>query len=186
MIKKYAWLLAIAGVLGLVSVVSAATSLVYLPMVIQAPTPTETLTPTVTSTPTPTATVTPTPTITLIVSLTPTPTATRTSGVIISAIEGNPLDEVNGEFIEIYNLGTRDVDMTDWWIKTDGYGLRYTFPDNFILDGGSKVKVWTRVGSDDSRNLYWDRTEEAWKDASDCGYLRDSNGTLVHTYCYGK
>ncbi len=128
-----------------------------------APTPTKTLTPTA-GTATPTKTVTTTP----------------SADVFISDITGE-LD-LAGEYVLVKNNENSSVTLTNWSIKSTG--PKYTFP-TFTLGSKKTVKVWSKVGTNDSENLYWGRTEEVWIDGGDCGYLRDDDDKLVDEYCYG-
>jgi hypothetical protein len=78
----------------------------------------------------------------------------------------------------------QSVDMTGWLLRDEG-GNIFTFPD-FTLGPGQSVKVWTKVGSNNSSNLYWNRTEPVWDDHSDCIYLRDAENNLIDSLCYNE
>ena len=160
----------VAGVIGTTLQYEA-----YLPFIREDPTLTPTLTPTVTNTPVPTRT------------LTPTPTKTPSSGLEITDIHnGSITDDVQDEYIKIKNYGSSSVNMTDWFIKTDG-GNRYDFPNNFTLASKATVTVWSKVGTNSGNNLYWNRTDYAWNNHGDCAYLRDDSdgdNILVDQYCY--
>lgn len=156
-----------------VTIASAvATNMAYLPLVMSYPTYTPTATATATATPTPTATP------------TKTPTATATPDIYIEDIVYDPSgDPVQDEYLEIHNASNDDIDMTGWFIKAET-GEKYDFPDNFTLQDGRRVKVWTGTGSDTASNLYWGSTEEIWVDHGNCAYLRDDNSTIIDKYCY--
>ena len=162
---------------GLVLILLAAASIlantIYFPQMPKYPTTTPTLTPTATHTVTATPTKSPTPT------RTPTPVP----GVVILDIVYAPSIALD-EYVLIENSGNNSVDMEGWWIKADS-GAKYDFPDNFSLGSDKAVKVWTKVGQDTSSNLYWDRTEEAWNNNGDTGYLKDKDGDLVDSFTYG-
>ncbi len=162
--------IALLAAVSLIGVVTAWANTIYLPVIEKHPT----YTPTVTATATATATKTP--------SISPTPTRTPTPkpGVYIIDIVSNPTTE---EYIEIKNTSSNGVDMKEWAIKADWSGERYVFPD-FTLGGGKTVKVWSKVGTDTSTNLYWNLSTEVWKDTHDTAYLRDDNNDLVNTYQY--
>ncbi len=96
-------------------------------------TPTATPTPTVTPTPTPTITPTPTPTPTPTITPTPTPTpgGTPTPGVVINEVYGgggNSGAIYNQDFVELYNNGTANVDIS-------GYSLQYASATNATATG---------------------------------------------------
>jgi hypothetical protein len=48
------------------------------------------------------------------------------------------------EWVEISNLGTKDVNMADWTLE-DAQNHTYKFPD-FSLPAGAKAKVRTGIG----------------------------------------
>jgi hypothetical protein len=176
MSKSVKWLLALFVAAGLFVVARAATQeIYYLPIVYRQPAPTATLTPTVTVTPTATRTPTRTPTVTK------TPTETPFVYVRITRIIYNPPDPLD-EYVELRNNGTHDVEMEDWTLKDLSTNV-YTFPD-FTLDSGATVRVWTRSGSDDDFNLYWDRSEPVWNDVADCAILRGLYKEEVDRMCY--
>lgn len=168
--QKIKWLLILIVAIGLISATTTAlANTIYLPVVAKEPTPTPTLTQT--------------PTATLSVTLTPTRTPTPEPGVYIIDINNNPDgNDLETEYVEIENTGSSSVDMTDWILRDENQNV-FTFPD-FKLSKGSKVKVWTKAGTDTSSNLYWGRTEPVWNNKNDCAYLRDDNNDLVDKMCY--
>jgi hypothetical protein len=164
--EKIKWIVMILVVLGLVSVASGALAdMIYLPLVINQPTPTST------------ATLTPTATAT------PTKTPTLEPGIYIVDIDADPDDGPLDEYVEIENESNKNEDMTDWRLR-DEEGNIYYFPDGFTLRVGASVKVWTKAGTDTSGNLYWGRIEPVWNNSHDCAYLRDEDNNRVAQYCY--
>lgn len=191
------WLLVIVMIIGTVIVAQAALqSLIYLPIVARQD---PSKTPTITGTFTPTGSLTATPTITgtlptatpTITGTLPTPTPTRTitptptlvPGVFIVDIEyapqGNPLDE----YVTIRNQIGKFIPLEGWTLQDEKQNV-FTFP-RYTLVSWARVKIWTKDGVIDPENLYWGRTEPVWNDFSDCAYLRDQDGILVDSYCYG-
>jgi predicted extracellular nuclease len=153
-----------------ISVVAVLAYPIYLPQIEKNPT----VTPTATFTATATATKTP--------GITPTPTRTPTPkpGVFIENIVSAPTLE---EYIEIKNTSSNSVSLDGWKIKEDANGLVYNFSD-VSIGGGKTIRVYTRIGQDTSSALFWNRTEEVWKDNGDTAYLRDAENDIVDTYQY--
>ncbi|MCX8024685.1 MAG: lamin tail domain-containing protein [Thermanaerothrix sp.] len=114
----------------------------------------------------------------------PTPTlAPSPAQIRITYINYDPPgDDVQNEYIEIQNLGGSAQSLTGWTLS-DQANNTYTFP-NFSIGGNQTVRVWTKAGSNDSKNLYWGRDQAVWNNEGDCAYLKDNNGTSVSTYCY--
>ncbi len=136
--------------------------------------PTETPGATSTPTDTPTITATPTPTDT------PTPTTTP-SDLRIASVEYSPAgSDLDGEYVQIENLGEGDQDMTNWLLTDDDYHY-YRFPDDFVLPGGdtASVKVWTKSGSDTSDDLYWGLNDPVWGNQGDTAHLWDNDWNLI-------
>jgi hypothetical protein len=129
---------------------------------------------------TPTATNTQTPTPTLTPTRTPTP---KPDVEIIDIVYDPPGDPLEGEYIEIKNDDSEDIDMEDWRITSEKVGRLYDFPD-FTLEEERSVKVWTKRGTDSSRNLYMDKSDPVWNDNRDCAYLKDDNQVEIDKYCY--
>ncbi|MFP4346571.1 MAG: C1 family peptidase [Anaerolineales bacterium] len=69
----------------------------------------------------------------------------------------NEIDLGDNDAIELYNPGSRSVDMTGWVFTgiRSGTVTNYTFP-TFTLDAGSRVVVHENSGTDTSTDLYMD------------------------------
>jgi hypothetical protein len=184
------WFLILILTVGTVIVAQASLqSSIYLPLVArQDPTETPTVTGTITITATVTGTITITPTVTgTLPTATPTrtitPTPTLIPGVFIVDIEyappGNPLDE----FVTIRNQIGKFIPLDGWTLRDEKQNV-YTFP-RYTLTSWASVNVWTKDGVMDPKNLYWGRPDPVWNDHSDCAYLRDQDGTLIDSICYG-
>jgi hypothetical protein len=192
------WLLALLLGIGLVSIARASfQSIVYLPLIPnQAITETASpsLTPTPSQTPTPTGTITitatPTRTPTITGTLptatqtrTPTPTATLVPGVFIVDIEFAPETHPLDEYVTIRNQTKDFIPMEGWTLRDENKNI-FTFP-RYTLVSWASVIVWTKDGIIDPENLYWGSLEPVWNDHGDCAYLRDDEGTLIDSECYG-
>jgi hypothetical protein len=149
------------------------------------PTPTSTPTGTITITATPTRTPTITGTLpTSTPTRTMTPTATLVPGVFIVDIEYAPTTHPLDEYVTIRNQFKKFIPMEGWTLRDDNKNV-FTFPRYTLTDFAS-VKVWTKSGVINPENLYWGRTDPVWNDHGDCAYLRDEEGDLVDSFCYGS
>jgi len=96
---------------------------------------------------------------------------------------GNDNDNKNEEYVCLMNQGGAPAEMGGWIIH-DEYGWRYTFTA-FSLAGGASVRIHSGCGSDSPGDLFWCRDETAiWNNGGDCATLLDSQGEIVHQYCY--
>lgn len=174
--KKIIWSLGILIALSVVLVANAAQlNESYLPLVYKNKITTIIVTPTPTKTPKPTST--PAPGQCL---------SGKTSGLCITNIDYKPSTGGSlNESITIKNLGSSSVDMEDWRVLNDK-SEKFEIPI-FSLKANSTVKVWTKVGTDDSSNLYMDLTTQFWNDVNDCAYLRDDSHPrkTIDAVCYG-
>jgi len=94
-------------------------------------------------------------------------------------VEWNPPGaDLDGEYALIENRAAGSQDMSGWTLSDDS-DHSYTFPDGFILPGGSSVSVWTKSGADTGADLYWGRSSAVWANEGDTAFLRDSAGTLI-------
>ena len=90
-----------------------------------------------------------------------------------------PLDEYDGEYVQIENRGPGNQDMTGWSLRDQG-NHTYFFPEGFILAGGGvNVRVWTKEGKDTQAHLFWGRSSPVWGNDGDAALLYDANGILI-------
>ncbi len=165
MSNKYKWLIAAVVVLGIVFIAQAsALNYYYMPMIYNEPT----------ITPTPTAT--PKPTVCL---------NDKLPKVCFTGIDYKPTGSELDEWVTVKNNGNSSVELENWRIASDSStNFKYEFP-KFTLNAGQTVKVWTKIGTNSTSNLYMNRTEQFWQDNSDCGYLKDDERKTINSFCYG-
>ena len=94
------------------------------------------------------------------------------------------IKEINAidEYVIISNEGWMATDMTRW-ILFDNVGNTFRFP-HYILKAGASVKIWTKRGSDNPTNLFWNRRNFVWDDKGDTAYLKDDKDVLMHKFSY--
>lgn len=127
---------------------------------------------------------TPSPTATNIPA---TPTATATSAppanVKIIYIEYDPPGpDVEGEYVQIDNLGGTSATMTNWTLADEANHV-FTFP-TFVLVPGGSVRIWTKSGVNNSTNLYWGSGAAIWNNTGDTATLRNNHGQVVDICSY--
>jgi len=103
--------------------------------------------------------------------------------VQITYIEYDPPgDDVQGEYVQIENLGGAAQEMTGWTLRDEANRV-FTFPA-FTLPTGGTVRVWTGGGTNTATDLYWGSGTAIWNNDGDTAYLRDTGGTLISNYTY--
>lgn len=124
---------------------------------------------------------------------TPTTTTTTTlkiskdSGIVISAVQFDaPGDDrkkenLNGEWVEISNSGSSDIDLTGWTLN-DNENHVYNFPSNFKIKSGNSVKIHTGTETDTESDLYWNSGRPIWNNDGDTATLKDANGRIIDSF----
>jgi len=95
---------------------------------------------------------------------------------------GNDHENLNGEWVEIKNLGNDDVNLKDFKLK-DTANHEFIFPD-FVLSPNSIVKIYSGCGTNTDDSLYWCSTNALWNNDTDTAFLYDSQGNLIDSYKY--
>jgi len=89
----------------------------------------------------------------------------------------------NGEFVAITNDGT-DADLTGWMVRDESSVHRYTFPDGFVLGGGSVITIRSGCGQDEGSYSYWCADGTVWNNSGDTVLLLDPSGAIVDRVRY--
>ena len=117
------------------------------------------------------------------------PDPPQEEGLVISSVnydaEGDDRYNLNDEYVVIINNENGSVDMTDYTLWDDSdYWTPYTFPDEFMLNSGEEVTVYTGSGTDTNAELYWGRGSPIWNNDHDTAYLKDDADLLVDSYSW--
>jgi micrococcal nuclease len=92
---------------------------------------------------------------------------------------------LNGEWIEIANVGAVRVDLTGWAVKDESSTNRYLFSRGFGLDPGVTVRLHTGCGADTATAIYWCNTGSAvWNNSGDTVFLLDPAGNIALSRSY--
>lgn len=122
----------------------------------------------------------------------PQPTAPRSggtstgSGVAISDIfyNGNINPTEPDEYVEITNKGSQPANL-DGWVLRDVYGGQSFTWQNFTLNPGQRIRVYTNQVHSDSGGFSFGSAQAIWANKGDAAELLDGSGTVVSTFAYG-
>ncbi len=87
--------------------------------------------------------------------------------------------DLEQEYVLLRRLGEGDLDLSGWKLQ-DARGDTYTFQGLILFKGGA-VRLYSRPGGDTATELYWSRSEAAWK-PGDSVVLLDAQGNTRATY----
>jgi endonuclease YncB( thermonuclease family) len=115
--------------------------------------------------------------------------ADTASGLAITDVvydaPGDDNDNLNGEWVDIANVGASTATLTGWALKDESASHRYPFPSGFSLAPGATVRVYTGCGTDTATELYWCNTNSAvWNNSGDTAFLLDPGGNIHDQLSY--
>lgn len=98
---------------------------------------------------------------------------------------GEDNTNLNGEWIELTNVGSADLDLAGWTIRDESASHRYSFPMDFRLDAGATVRLHTGCGNDTALALHWCMTGSAvWNNSGDTVFVLDPSGNIAVSRSY--
>jgi len=98
---------------------------------------------------------------------------------------GDDTENLNGEWVRFSNVADASIDLSDWQVADETASNRYEF-DDFVLQVGRSVTLFTGCGDDTDDEVYWCAGANAvWNNSGDTVFLRDPNGNLVAVFSYG-
>ena len=106
------------------------------------------------------------------------PTLTPSGPSLVEIGETISIGNLEGETIVLTNQG--GTINLEGWTLSGPEGQSFTFPA-LTLFPESRVRVHSTAGDDTARDLYWNRTEPAWREG-ELVTLRDGDGNVVDTY----
>jgi micrococcal nuclease len=92
----------------------------------------------------------------------------------------------NGEWIELKNFCDHKISLDGWFLKDNSSDNVYIFED-FSLEKGQKVRIYSGCGQNSKRELYWQCPEKeyaVWNNSGDHAFLFDNQGKIVDDYSY--
>ncbi|HEY2600092.1 MAG TPA: lamin tail domain-containing protein [Thermoleophilaceae bacterium] len=96
---------------------------------------------------------------------------------------GDDTINVNGEYVRIFNGGTRPLDLSGWWVRNGGT-RRYHFAAGTVVQPNTRITVHVGKGRSTATIFYWGRpsplfpNENDSKGIGDGAYLFDPQGDL--------
>ena len=105
--------------------------------------------------------------------------------------DGNDALNLNGEWVDIRNLGARPLSLAGWWVRDSwlNYGPAhkpgYAFPAGTVVPAGGLLRVHMGCGPDSPGDLHWCHQTSVFENVTydrrhmgDGGYLFDPQGDL--------
>jgi len=89
---------------------------------------------------------------------------------------------INGEWIELKNLGTTTQNLYGWKIR-DAANHTYTF-GTYYLKAGYRVHVHTGKGTNSGSHRFWGYGIYVWNNTGDKATLSNKAGTTIDTCSY--
>jgi micrococcal nuclease len=101
---------------------------------------------------------------------------------------GNDSENLNGEWVDIENVGPTVSDLTGWVVRDESSSHRYTFREAFVLDAGARVRVFTGCGPDKKgpsyTEVHWCEDGAVWNNPGDTAFLLDPKGNIHDEWGY--
>jgi competence protein ComEC len=97
---------------------------------------------------------------------------------------GDDLTNLNGEWVQVTNEGTRPVLLAGWTLSDRNGTFSYTFPA-FVAMPGSPITIYTGSGRMNDTALFMGRNSPVWGNTGDSATLKDGNGKIVDTRSAG-
>lgn len=112
----------------------------------------------------------------------PTRTMPPTGDLVIQIVSVVGAGDLGQEVIMLRRLGEGNLRLSGWSLRGDG-GSIFTFPEQpeLVLYKGGAVQVYTKPGTDTATDIYWNRTEPAWRSGETIQVL-DSEGNQRAVY----
>ena len=108
-------------------------------------------------------------------------------GIVILTVhynaEGRDEENLNDEYVIIKNINTTPIDMTGYSL-TDEADHTYYFPENYIIEPKTIVKIHTGYGNNSQEDLYWNNDHPIWDNDGDTTYLWNTDDILIDTYSW--
>jgi endonuclease YncB( thermonuclease family) len=101
--------------------------------------------------------------------------------MMVMADPRGPDDEnINGEYVQIANRGTDEVDLSGFMLYDD-HRTTYTFED-VVLQPNQRVTIYSGCGRDTANEFYWCQDTPVWSNSGDTAVLTDPEGRFVDNY----
>ena len=98
--------------------------------------------------------------------------------------EGSDGENVNGEWIQVRNVGPASVSLDNWWVR-DSALRRFSFPSGTVVPAQSSIRVHVGNGTADEDTFFWGQPDPVFENLTrgrraigDGAYLFDPQGDL--------
>jgi endonuclease YncB( thermonuclease family) len=113
--------------------------------------------------------------------------------------DGADQKNLNGEWVDIRNLGTADVSLAGWWLRDSWLRFSaphipgYRFPAYAVVPAGRSIRLYAGCGENGAANpnrFFWCQKDSVFENANgkgdvgDGGYLFDPRGNLRASMIY--
>lgn len=98
--------------------------------------------------------------------------------VVINELMYNPAVEPADEWVELYNSGSTNLDISGWVIR-DRAGNSYSFPDAAVLSPHSFAVIHSGKGVNSEADYYWNRGNAVWNNTGDEVWIVAEGGVIV-------
>ena len=100
----------------------------------------------------------------------------------ISALNYAGDDQLNDEFIELFNKGPAILDISGWTLEAGSPDQRLVFPAGSLIQPLSMIRIYTAQRG----SYYFGSERPIWNNRGDEALLYDHNMELVSSWCYGN
>lgn len=99
---------------------------------------------------------------------------------------GDDAQNLNGEWLDLRNDGTDELDLAGWTVRDGSATKRYVFPEGTLLAAGATLRLLSGCGEDDRTVRHWCHEGSAiWNNDGDIAMLLDPQDRIVATHRYG-
>ena len=97
--------------------------------------------------------------------------------------DGNDEANVNGEWADIRNGGSRPMRLAGWRFR-DSALRSYRFPRAAVVPAGGSLRLRMGCGTDTAGELHWCQRRSVFENAGDGGYLFDPRGNVRASFLF--
>jgi len=99
--------------------------------------------------------------------------------------DGNDENNLNGEWIRIYNKSDDVINLKDYTLNSAPVGSdKYIFTSNTIVEKGESLYLYTGEGTDTRLHKYWSKSNSVLANASDSVWLSTFNGQTIASFSW--
>jgi hypothetical protein len=106
------------------------------------------------------------------------------SDISIVAVDYDPPGrDVQGEHVILQNTGLRAIDLTGWALRDSAAHRPHVYRfGRFVSPADANVRIWTKSGTNTSKDLFWGRAAAVWNNPGDTAILLDQAGGEISRF----